>query len=132
MFIPIEIINYSNTQRYDVTGKTLFHEDRIDNISQVDLLALAQWSDETKRKKLECITDAIALNLLEQMHSRNPLMRPLTAAHVLEHPFFTGRLDRTRLRAQLHLSLTNLTRRQANRALVWCSAEVGLFHQLQS
>ena len=95
---------HSNNDGHGCAGKTLFHEDRMDNISQVDLLALAQWSDETKRKKLECISDAIALNLLEQMLSRNPLMRPLTAAHVLEHPFFTGRFDRTRLRAQLHLS----------------------------
>jgi hypothetical protein len=70
----------------------------MDNISQLDLVALAQWSDETKSQKLECITDSVAHNLLEQMLSRNALLRPLTAAHVLEHPFFSGRW----LRAQLH------------------------------
>ncbi len=65
----------------------------MDNISQLDLVLLAEWSNETKSKKLECITDSIARNLLEHMLSKNPFVRPLTAAHVLDHPFFTGRFD---------------------------------------
>jgi hypothetical protein len=64
----------------------------MDNISQFDLLALLKWSSETKSQKLSCITDPIAHNLVQHMLSRDPFMRPLTAAHVLEHPFFTGRL----------------------------------------
>jgi hypothetical protein len=65
----------------------------MDNISQLDLVSLKEWSNETKSKKLESVTDSIARNLLEHMLSRNPSMRPLTAAHVLDHPFFTGRFD---------------------------------------
>ena len=96
----------------------------MDNISQVDLLALAEWSNETKSQKLSCITDPIAHNLVQHMLSRDPLMRPLTAAHVLDHPFFTGRLH-SRL---CKVVFMHLTRRQAHRSHVRSNAEVGLFY----
>ena len=100
----------------------------MDNISQVDLLALAEWSNETKSQKLACITDPIAHNLVQHMLSKDPLVRPLTAAHVLEHPFFTGR-SHPRL---CNAVFRRLTRGQAHGSHVRSGAEVGLFYQLQS
>ena len=61
-----------------------------DKLKWDNLIILEEWSLETKDKKLLFITDPLALNLLRQMLSKDPLKRP-TLERVLDHPFLSGK-----------------------------------------
>lgn len=72
------------------TGQTLFQTDKQDDlVGEHDLMELYQWRLSIKETKLSKIKDPIAKNLVSQLLSKNPNLRP-DVAHVLSHPFMTG------------------------------------------
>jgi len=74
-------------------GEPLWLANDEDNITDVDdLRLLHEWTSETKAKKLAKIKDKNARNLVSQLLNKEPLKRSVSFAHVLSHPFFTGRI----------------------------------------
>jgi len=72
------------------SGATLFQGNISDDmVSERDLLELWDWSEATKRNKLEQVKNHLARNLLSLLLIKNPRLR-LDANHVLSHPFLTG------------------------------------------
>jgi len=72
------------------SGKTFFHADCNDNIDSDQLKDLAEFSREFVVKKLRCIPDTIARNLVSQLLNKDPTKRP-SMAHCMVHPFVTGK-----------------------------------------
>jgi len=54
-----------------------------------DFLKLWEWTEATKRSKLDQVKNSLAKNLLSLLLMKNPRSR-LDAGHVLSHPFLTG------------------------------------------
>jgi len=73
-------------------GEPLWLVNDEDNITELDdLRLLREWTSETKTKKLAKLKDnRNARNLCSQLLNFYPKQRPLSMAHVLAHPFFTG------------------------------------------
>ena len=72
------------------TGCPLFRVDNEDNlIEQQDLLKLAEWSDATKKTKLEEVQHRLARHLLRKLLERDPAKR-CDMQEVVRHPFLTG------------------------------------------
>ena len=81
------------------TGSTLFQCTVEGNMSvEDDLLALLEWRDSYKAKKLACVQDTLARNLLSLLITKNPKKR-ISASRALSHPFITGR-PATRLQGE--------------------------------
>lgn len=72
-------------------GQALFHANLEDNIDQAQLLLLSQWSGDLKIVKLSKINDRLARNLVSRLLEFDPRKRPPSFAHVLAHPFFSGK-----------------------------------------
>ena len=72
------------------TGVTLFHTDTHDNLVGEAVSELYTWKRSLKNAKLSKISDPIAKNLVSQLLSKEPTLRP-DIDHVLSHPFMTGR-----------------------------------------
>ena len=72
------------------TGAPIFLTNTNDDLVYAkDMEELWEWSEETKRNKLDQVKNHLARNLLSLLLIKNPLAR-LDADHVLSHPFFTG------------------------------------------
>jgi len=72
------------------TGGTLFVSTVSDDLMyERDWNELWEWTEVTKRSKLELVQNHLARNLLSLLLMKNPRLR-LDAAHVLTHPFLTG------------------------------------------
>ena len=72
------------------TGTTLFQSSVCDDLMfERDVNDVWEWTEATRRSKLEQVKDYLARNLLSLLLMKNPLSR-LDAAHVLSHPFLTG------------------------------------------
>ena len=81
------------------TGSTLFQATIQDNLSNPsDLKALLEWSNTTKKKKIEAVKDDYARSLLALLLHKNSRSR-ISASGVLQHPFLTGR-DVVRLQGE--------------------------------
>ena len=77
---------------YMSTGETLWQVTNDDNLVDEDLLhlyLLGKWDMDLKLQKLSKIQDPVARNLVSQMLSKNPSLRP-DCAHILRHGFITG------------------------------------------
>ena len=78
--------------------KPLFHAGQDDNLTadydedglEEGLLALADWSDELKARKLSKVSDPTACNLISQMLQKDPPARP-SLSRVLAHPLLSGK-----------------------------------------
>ena len=82
------------------TGSKLWKSDVQDNIDNVkDVDDLSQWTLEIKTERLQRITDPVARNLVSQLLSKDPALRP-DVAHILSHPFITGHVSAARLPGQ--------------------------------
>jgi hypothetical protein len=76
------------------SGEPLFISNDEDNLTDQDtMLVLIEWKRNAsyKESRLSRITNVFARNLVSQLLSANPLLRPKTATHVLSHSFFTGK-----------------------------------------
>ena len=72
------------------TGTTLFQSNVCDDLMfEKDVNDVWEWTEATRRSKLEQVKDYLARNLLSLLLMKNPRSR-LDAAHVLSHPFLTG------------------------------------------
>ncbi|KAK3279073.1 hypothetical protein CYMTET_13009 [Cymbomonas tetramitiformis] len=81
------------------TGRSLFHADVNDNMTQEDLHLLHAWRDDSARQRLSAVGTAIQYEVKERAEAcedlicwclqRNPHSRPVDFAEVLQHSFFT-------------------------------------------
>ena len=72
------------------TGISLFQSTVDEDLAfERDLKEVYEWTEDTKRGKLEQVKNHLARNLLSLLLMKNPQFR-LDAAHVLSHPFLTG------------------------------------------
>ena len=80
------------------SNETIFKANLDDNLDQDNMQLLLKWgkgseeATEFRERMLNKITDPLARNLSSQLLSRDPRLRPVTAEHILSHPFFTGRV----------------------------------------
>lgn len=72
------------------TGKKLLFADCDDNIDEIDLLDVYNFTSSFKKKKLQSISDPLARNLVSQLLMKDPSRRP-TMEQVLAHSFISGR-----------------------------------------
>lgn len=71
------------------SGMKLFLSDDEDNMDEMELKMLYEFTDEFKKRKLLRVHDMMARNLLAQLLTKDPLHRPRIEA-VLVHPFISG------------------------------------------
>ena len=70
-------------------GIPFFLANSEDNIQADSMFELFCFTDATKKKRLSEIHNTQARNLVAQMLTKDPLLRP-TMAQILQHPFLTG------------------------------------------
>ena len=83
-----------------ITGQTLFNNDQEDNLNEQDLIRLCNWSDGDLRAALRYVHNPrggkyqpLGRDLLENLLQPGANKRPKTMDDVLDHPFFTGKID---------------------------------------
>ena len=72
------------------SNSSLFNCDGEGNIDDIQLRALAGWSDSMKTQQLLRVKNAYARNLISLMLVKDPKKR-LSIAQVLSHSFLTGK-----------------------------------------
>lgn len=72
------------------TGKKLLFADCDDNIDEIDLLDVYNFTSSFKKRKLQSVPDPLARNLVSQLLMKDPTRRP-TMEQVLAHSFISGR-----------------------------------------
>ena len=90
------------------TGQPLLLADDEGNTNVHQLQLLHDWTDEFKSERLDCVRDKSARNLLSRLLTKDPKKRP-DVAHVLAHPFFTGRKAARMVGEEAAVSYTHLT-----------------------
>jgi hypothetical protein len=70
--------------------ENLWLENISGDIREQDLVRLGQWTTHYKSKVLSRISNPNARNLIAQLLSKDPTMRP-SATRILAHPFISGR-----------------------------------------
>ena len=75
---------------YLCLNESLWLENLSGDISEDSMIKLGLWKPEYKAKKLGRIANPQARNLVAQLLSKDPLMRP-SATRALAHPFLSGK-----------------------------------------